>query len=172
MPAMPSRLAGALAVSAALHAAVAAGLHGTGGTGEALAPETFVMQAQLAAPARPAVRPAPGTILPARYYRLSELDERPQIMTRVNPAYPEAAARRFLGGRVVIRLDLDETGAVERVRAVKAQPAGYFESSAEQAFAVARFTPGVKDGKAVKVRMMLEVNFDSAPPPDPGKLRR
>lgn len=169
------RLASALAVSAALHATLAASVH-TSDRGPASAafptPTASAIQARLVAP-RPASRGTPGPPPPEpRSYRPSELDVRPQIMTRVNPEYPEAAARRFLGGKVVIRLEIDETGKVQRARTVKAQPPGYFESSAEGAFLAARFTPGMKNGRAVKVQMMLEVSFDSAPPPTLGGRAR
>lgn len=158
---MRPRLVAALAVSVALHATLAASEHTPDGGA--------------ASAARPAVGAAPqaaaGLPLPEpRHYRPSELDVRPQIMTRVNPAYPEAAARRFLGGKVVLRLEIDEHGKVERARTVRAQPAGYFEASAEEAFLAARFTPGMKDGRAVRVQVMLEVSFDSAPPPGLGGL--
>jgi TonB family protein len=106
-----------------------------------------------------------------RYYTPRELDVKPGIMTRVVPEYPEAAAQRSLAGKVVVRLFIDESGAVERVLALRADPPGYFERSAEQAFGAARFSPGVKDGRAVKVQLTLEVNFDS-PPPLPVRDRR
>lgn len=100
----------------------------------------------------------------ARYYTPRELDVKPGIMTRTEPEYPEAAARRFLSGKVVLRLFIDESGAVERALALRADPPGYFEQSAERAFGAARFTPGMKDGRAVKVQLTLEVSFESAPP--------
>lgn len=171
---MRPRLVAALAVSVVLHAALAASVHMPDGAASSAAGPALgaaPLQAQLGTAPRAAAQAAAGLPLPAaRYYRPSELDVRPQIMTRVNPAYPEAAARRFLGGKVVLRLDVDETGKVERARALKAQPSGYFESSAEEAFLAARFTPGLKDGRPVKVQLRLEVSFDSAPPPSLGGL--
>ncbi len=113
-------------------------------------------------PAAPATR----SVLPERLYFLTrELDVRPGIMTQVEPAYPEAAARRFLSGKVVLRLFIEEGGEVSRVQVLNAEPQGYFEDSAERAFLAARFSPGMKDGRAVKVQMTLEVNFDSADAP-------
>jgi TonB family protein len=111
---------------------------------------------------------APRALLPeSHYYRTKELDVPPGIMTRVQPDYPEAAARSFLSGRVVIRLYISEAGAVERVAVLRAEPPGYFEQSAERAFLAARFSPGMKGGRPVKVQMTLEVSFDSPPPPEP-----
>jgi TonB family protein len=114
------------------------------------------------------------SLLPGpRYYRTKELDVRPGIKTHVEPAYPESAARRFVTGKVVIRLFIDESGAVERVTTVKAEPPGYFEQAAERAFLAARFTPGMKGGRPVKVQMLLEVSFDGPPAPAvPGAAAR
>jgi len=110
----------------------------------------------------PAFSPLPEE---RRYYTTKELDARPGILVHVEPEYPEAAARRFLSGRVVARLMISASGAVENVVIVSAEPPGYFEAAAEKAFLAARFTPGMKDGRAVRVQLLLEVSFDSAPPP-------
>lgn len=118
-----------------------------------------------------ALTAASAEVPASRYYRTSELDVRPGIMTHVEPLYPEAAARRFLSGKVVIQLDIDENGRVERAQAIRAEPPGYFEASAERAFRAARFTPGMKGGRAVKARMLLEVQFDSPSPPGIGRPR-
>jgi TonB family protein len=99
------------------------------------------------------------------YYLTRELDVIPGIMTRVEPQYPESALRRFLAGKVVIRLFIDESGKVERVVTLRADPPGYFEPSAEEAFRAARFSPGMKGGRPVKVQVTLEVNFEHPPAP-------
>jgi protein TonB len=146
------------------------------------APESLLaaQQPAQAAPSPPAPSPAPApageppvadpqrALLPQPHYYLTrELDVRPGIMTRVEPEYPEAAARRFLSGKVVLRLYIEETGAVERVEILAADPPGYFEDSAQRAFSAARFTPGIKDGRAVRVQMTLEVSFENPPAPAP-----
>lgn len=132
-----------------------------------------------APPPEPAVTPAtptradaqaeapPRAVLPeSRYYRTRELDVPPGIMTRVEPEFPEAAARRMLSGKVVLRLFLAESGHVERAEVVKAEPPGHFESAAERAFLGARFSPGIKDGRPVKVQITLEIAFDSPSAPE------
>ena len=100
-----------------------------------------------------------------RYYRTRELDVPPGIMSHVEPAYPERAARRFVGGKVVIRLFIDESGSVERVETVRAEPPGYFEQPAADAFKAARFSPGMKGGRPVKVQLTLQVDFQHPQPP-------
>lgn len=175
------RLAAALAASALLHAALAAGLSASRGEGSPLRPaRPLQVELRDAAPTR-AVAIAGATIAPAfgsgplaaapRYYSLRELDVRPGIMTRVRPAYPEAAARRFLSGKVRLRLYISESGVVERMQTLHADSPLYFEEPAHQAFRDARYSPGIKDGKPVKVRMTVELSFDSPAPPVP-PLRR
>lgn len=117
---------------------------------------TIALQAAAAEPAASASSP---------YYPVRELDVRPGITKNVKPEYPEAAARRSLSGKVVIRLYIDEKGSVERVEMLRADPPGYFERSAERAFRAAHFTPGMKGGRAVKTKMTIEVSYDSPPPP-------
>lgn len=109
--------------------------------------------------------PAPLALSAPRYFHPRELDVRPGILVRVEPEYPEAAARRFLSGRVVARLLIDEQGQVEQVVIVQSEPPGYFEAPARQAFMAARFSPGMKAGRAVRVQMLLEINFESPQPP-------
>ena len=123
-------------------------------------PATAAEQPGQGAAAAPVFSPLPVQ----RHYRTSELDVQPGILVRVEPEYPEAAARRFLSGRVVARLMIDETGAVERVAIVGAEPPGYFEESATRAFMAARFTPGMKGGRAVRVQLLLEITFEAPPP--------
>ena len=115
------------------------------------------------APSAPAFAPLPAQ----HYYSPKELDVRPGILVRVEPEYPEKAARRFLSGRVVARLLIDARGEVEKVEIVEAEPPGYFEESAVKAFRAARFTPGMKGGRPVAVQLLLEITFDSPLAPKP-----
>ncbi|HYA39180.1 MAG TPA: energy transducer TonB [Candidatus Methylomirabilis sp.] len=115
----------------------------------------------LSAAAVPAAAAVPSVPSTTYYYRTRDLDVRPGILTRVEPAYPDTALARGLSGKVVLRLYIDEKGAVERVETLSAQPAGYFEASAEQAFRAARFTPGRKGKQAVKTQMVIEVSFEA-----------
>jgi TonB family protein len=113
--------------------------------------------------ASPALGPA---ILPAsRYYTSRELDGIPGPLAQIDPEYPESAARRHLGGKVVVRLFIDEAGRVERVLTLRADPPGYFENSVQRAFGAARFTPGIRNGRPVKSQLTLAVSFDTPPPP-------
>ncbi|MDA1116760.1 MAG: GspH/FimT family pseudopilin [Proteobacteria bacterium] len=61
----------------------------------------------------------------------------------------------------------DPRHTVERVLTLHADSPRYFEEPAQRAFRAARFSPGLKNGKPVKVQMTIEVTFDSPPPPAP-----
>lgn len=114
---------------------------------------------------------APGLpALPtARYYAAHELDERPLILTHVEPQFPSAPTPGV--GRVTLQLYIGEEGRVEAIDVFDAEPTGIFEAAAAQAFTAARFRPGMRDGAAVKSTLMLEVLFGAAPPADPASTR-
>ena len=110
---------------------------------------------------------APFSPLPAQEYLLSrELDGKPGPLARIEPEYPPAGATRSLSGSVVLRLYINERGSVDRVEIVRASEAA-FEEAARRAFLEARFTPGIKDGRAVKSQVALEISFQA---PEAGPL--
>lgn len=150
------RLRQAAAAGAWLAAAGALGLAAAGASGGREA---------RAAAARPAAAatasPTPATP-DSRHYRTNELDVRPGITVQTQPAYPARAARENVSGKAIVQLYIDSNGAVEKVTVERATPAGYgFDDSAARAFRAARFSPGIKDGKRVRVQMRIEVSFDA-----------
>ena len=152
------------------------------------APETaFVAEAQrvvapgaLAAAGMPATPGAPQTsdesaaaVVPVlaapRYYAPHELDQRPLVLTHIEPAFPAGAPVQ--SGVVKLRLYLGADGRVEEIDIFESQPAGVFESAAAQAFAAARFTPGMRRGKAVPAVLVLELQFGAPLAADPRVAR-
>ena len=111
---------------------------------------------------------APGIVLipPSRYYRAAELDARPQIKTRVMPAFPAVADLQGISGTVVINVFISEIGKVDDITVSRAEPAGIFEESAITALRVAEFTPAIKNRKAVKSLVVLEITFEAGRQPD------
>lgn len=96
------------------------------------------------------------------YYSARELDAYPRPTSPLGFDYPERAAHGSIGGRVLVQLLIDEYGTVREVSVVEAEPAGYFEDAARSVLAAARFLPGMKDGRAVKSRLLLSVRFAAA----------
>ena len=107
------------------------------------------------------------TPIPPRYFSAHELDRRPQILSHVEPNFPALALAP--AGRVVLRLYVDETGRVDTVAVESADRTGAFDAAAREAFAAARFLPGIKDGVPVKALMRIEVLFGSPHPENAGR---
>ena len=115
-------------------------------------------------PATPSRLASPATRVPraSRYLAAHELDRRPQILSHVEPHFPALAL--VPTGRVVLRLYISEGGNVDAVAAESADRTGAFEATAREAFAAARFLPGIKDGVPVKALVRIEVLFGSPHP--------
>lgn len=73
------------------------------------------------------------------------------------PRYPDAAKTSRVMGSVVVKVWLDESGAVTKLNAV-CGPSMLAEASVEAARR-ARFTPTLLDGKPVKVSGFITYNF-------------
>lgn len=118
-----------------------------------------------AAPARrgPEAAQALGLGAETIHYLPSELDVRPRLHTPIDPPYPRVAPPD--GGYLVLQLLISETGAVERVQVAVADPEGFFEQTAIEAFAAARFAPGMRNGVAVKSQTWIELKFHPLVPP-------
>jgi TonB family protein len=124
------------------------------------------MAAAQPTPAPPERAPGIALIPPSRYYRAAELDARPQIKTRVMPAFPAVADLQGISGTVVINIFISEIGKVDDITVSRAEPAGIFEESAITALRVAEFTPAIKNRKAVKSLVVLEITFEASRQPD------
>jgi protein TonB len=97
------------------------------------------------------------------HYLPSELDVRPRLRSQIDPPYPQVAPAD--GGYVVLQVLISETGAVEKVSVAVADPEGFFEKTAIDAFAGARFSPGRRGGVAVKSQTWIELKFHPLAPP-------
>lgn len=177
-----ARISAALGMSLALHGAALAVMDRLprGGRGEDAAGfGAGVLQARLresmpvvaAFPAKPVGNsaktskigvPLPAAQQPRGYYPVSELDEKPQIRSSVEPEFPADAPVKE--GRVVLRLHIGETGEIDEITVLKAEPAAVFDEAALRAFTGAEFTPGRKNGIAVKSALSLELLFGAPLP--------
>ena len=64
----------------------------------------------------------------------------------------------------MLRLYVSEQGEVEKMVIDSAEPPDWFGQSALDAFAVALFTPGIKDGVPVRSLLTIEVLFGEPVP--------
>jgi TonB family protein len=104
-----------------------------------------------AAPTNAGLAPAPD------YLSRGHLDPGPRPLGDIEPEYPEAA--NLQEGMVVLRLLISETGVVDNVAVVSADPKGVFDSAAVDAFKAAKFSPGMVLGMPVKSQITVEVEF-------------
>lgn len=103
------------------------------------------------APAWPALPPAPD------HHLAATLDPGPKPLADIDFVYPPEAGLH--DGVVVVRLLIDEKGALTDIAVVRSQPAGMFDAAAVQAFSAARFSPGYLRGVPVKSQITAEVEF-------------
>jgi TonB family protein len=84
--------------------------------------------------------------------------DRPAILHRVDPNYPEAARKIRFEGSVVLALVIDREGHVAEVGVLKGLPFGLTES-AVAAVSQWRFEPTAFNGRPVSVRYNLTIRF-------------
>ena len=93
------------------------------------------------------------------YYAAHDVDVYPAPRGPLKIEYPERAARA-VSGRVLVMLALNEAGVIDDIAIVKSEPQGYFEDAVRGALGLARFFPAQKNGRAVKSRILVNVEFD------------
>jgi protein TonB len=94
------------------------------------------------------------------HYPAQDLDIYPQAVQRITPAYPEAARVSRVAGSVTLLVMIDEAGKVVSTSVLDAAPEGLFDQAAQQALANAVFYPARKDGRMVRSRVQIKVEFD------------
>ena len=92
-------------------------------------------------------------------FSLKEVDDKPKLIKRVNPTYPEYAYNMRIEGSVRVMFAVDEDGNVVSPKVVKANPPDTFENAAITAVRQWKFKPAKKNGKIVNVRMVAPINF-------------
>lgn len=107
----------------------------------------------------PATVSAPVTEDPT-YYPARQVDVTPQSLVHIEPVYPDDAASRGIQGYVTLLLYVDESGMVRTAEVADANPEGVFDQSALDAFRNARFKPAIRNGVAVKSRVLIRVRYD------------
>jgi periplasmic protein TonB len=92
-----------------------------------------------------------------RYLPGIELERQPELLNDISIVYPSAAGTQ--DEKVTLRILLSETGAIDDMTVMRAEPKGFFEDAAITAFASAEFSPGEVLGRPVKSQFIVEVEF-------------
>lgn len=82
----------------------------------------------------------------------------PEVVTRVQPRYTEAARKAGVQGTVIVEAVIDELGRVTNLRVVKSLPMGLDQAAAD-AVRQWRFKPAHLGARPVKIFWTLTVNF-------------
>lgn len=91
-------------------------------------------------------------------FNVADLEKRPEPVTQVAPAYPQDLRKAKVEGVVTLVFVLDEKGRVEEPR-VENATRPEFEKPALEAIRKWRFSPGMKDGQAVRTYIRLPMRF-------------
>jgi len=94
------------------------------------------------------------------HYPANELDVYPRALHTIVPTYPIGALETQTAGFVTLLVLIDEVGRVTVSTVVDAIPDGVFEQAAQQALAHAVFYPAQKEGRSVRSRILVKVEFD------------
>lgn len=109
-----------------------------------------------------ALLPASFAKEPAKVFSIAETDQPPKLQKSVNPVYPDAMSRAGLAGRVTIEFIIGEDGLVEEAWVNRSTIAN-FERPALDAVLQWQYAPAIKNGQAVKTRVIENIEFNTAP---------
>lgn len=85
------------------------------------------------------------------------VEQKPELVRMVKPAYPEIARKAGIEGRVFLHLLVGKDGRVEQVKFIKGPPV--FKEAAIAAAKQYLFTPAMQNDKPVKVWMASRLLF-------------
>ncbi len=85
------------------------------------------------------------------------LSEKPVVIKRVEPVYPELARKAGIEGRVIVKVLINTKGDVEKVEVIKSHP--LLDQAAIEAAKQFKFKPGKQRDRYVKVWMTIPFNF-------------
>jgi protein TonB len=85
------------------------------------------------------------------------LSDKPEVINRVEPAYPDLARKAGIEGMVVVKVLIGTKGDVEKVEVVKSHP--MLDDAAMDAAKQFKFKPGKQRDRFVKVWMTIPFTF-------------
>lgn len=94
------------------------------------------------------------------FYDIGELDGPLTTLVRAPPIYPLMAKRRGIEGWVKVRFLVTESGGVDKISVLEAQPEKIFDRAVEQCVSTWRFKPGTVEGEPVNTWAETVVRFE------------
>jgi TonB family protein len=94
-----------------------------------------------------------------RLFSPGEVDRKARVLSRPEPQYTEEAREDAVEGTIVLRAVFSEDGLVKNIRVVSGLPDGLTEKAVEAARQI-KFSPALKDGRAVSQYIQIEYNFN------------
>ncbi|MBC7911200.1 MAG: energy transducer TonB [Pyrinomonadaceae bacterium] len=95
----------------------------------------------------------------SKIFKPSEVDQKARLLSKPAPEYTVEARQNQVTGTVVLQVVLSSKGTVENIRAVNGLPYGLTEKAIAAAKQI-KFTPAMKDGRAVSQYIKIEYNFN------------
>lgn len=93
------------------------------------------------------------------YYAARQLDQYPELKAELELTFPADVAASESAGYVLLLVLIDAEGRVNDASVVEAAPEGVFDEEAKGALLRARFKPALKDGRAVRSRLIVHVTY-------------
>lgn len=122
-------------------------------------PPARVSKARAATPAEREDEPRITEAADTTYYAARQLDSYPELVTALDLRFPADVDLAVSAGHVLLLVLIDAQGRVNDASVVEAAPPGVFDEAATHALLGARFRPAVKDGRAVRSRLVVHVTY-------------
>ena len=119
-------------------------------------PEAMLAPEPTAAPTAP---PAKAAVRTGALVELDDVDTPPHVARVVKPSYPPLALQARIGGIVILRVLVSETGAPADIQVLRPGRAGLTEA-AVRAVKDWTFQPAVKDGVPVRTWISVPIPFE------------
>lgn len=101
--------------------------------------------------------------LDTTYYSMKEVDVRPKQLS--DPIYPEQAAKLQIGGKVRVRVLLNEHGGVDEATILEVDPPDWgFDAAVREHLKTARFKPAKRKGRPVRSTVEYVLEFSMTEP--------
>ena len=93
-------------------------------------------------------------------FELGDVDQAPQPLVRLQPLYPAHARMRRIEGSVSVSFIVSPKGRPQDITVLSSEPGTLFRVPAIRAIERWRFSPGMRDGSPVSVRVRQRIRFE------------